>query len=480
MKKIVLLCVMFLLSVCVFAAKIDLAVSSSDVTISPSQPTAGDSVTVSVTVHSQGTKASKASIVKLKITKGTKRVFKQKNSIPAIAVGESYDTVFNVGDLQEGTYGLLVKVDPANAIPETNEGNNKVTLTLVVSGGGSSGGASQVAATIVATTIDSFFGAADNIGHGVGGSQFFALYKQISRYLNTAKNPEETMNCSKSGYFERNYSFDSMGRPATFELNYHDCEQWGDQSQNNYEKLNGAITMDISYLSDDISSPDFHNISQMVIKTGDGDPNSDTKPDYAIYVFENGNLRDSMTSDYTMTVSVFGWDDEGVPTDMGVYINGVMTAIDTSQGINCAMTFNNLHYDVAISGTDNDMTIEVVIAGTFSCVYDNNQSKKITVTYNNVNMTAHQYPSYEEMSIAGLMDVQSPCYTGSILVETLNPIVQEDDANCPHSGKIKVTAGDKTATVTFNSDGSVSVDENSDGSVDYTYPSCEALFKYPC
>ncbi|MCX7830016.1 MAG: hypothetical protein N2445_03020, partial [Acidobacteria bacterium] len=124
MKKVVLVFLMFFLTSCVFAAKIDLAITSSDVVVSPTQPKAGDAVSVTVKVHSQGTKASKASIVKLKVTKGSNKVFNQKNSIPAIAVGETYDTLFNVGALQEGTYNLLIKVDPANAIPETNEGNN--------------------------------------------------------------------------------------------------------------------------------------------------------------------------------------------------------------------------------------------------------------------------------------------------------------------------------------------------------------------
>ena len=157
MKRVFLLCVLFFLSVGVFAAKIDLAVSSSDVTISPSQPKAGDAVSVSVKIHNEGTKASKASIVKLKITKGTTKIFNQKNSIPAIAAGESYDTLFSVGALQEATYTLLIKVDPANAIPETNEGNNKVTLSLVVSGSGSGGGTGKVAANIVANTLFSSF-----------------------------------------------------------------------------------------------------------------------------------------------------------------------------------------------------------------------------------------------------------------------------------------------------------------------------------
>lgn len=482
MKRVFLLCVLFFLSVGVFAAKIDLAVSSSDVTISPSQPKAGDAVSVSVKIHNEGTKASKASIVKLKITKGTTKIFNQKNSIPAIAAGESYDTLFSVGALQEATYTLLIKVDPANAIPETNEGNNKVTLSLVVSGSGSGGGTGKVAANIVANTLFSSFEAVDMLGKGIGGrTEKGSFWVQIGNLLKFMKNPEDTWNCSKSGSMEIDYQLDSTYlRIGQMQFNYNNCEEWVEQSTNTYTRLNGVMTIDLAYLSDNPLSPDFNTVSQITIKTGDGNPSNDTLPDYSVSYYENGSLYDTISSDYTLTVNIFGYSDDGMPTDMGIYINGSMALASSSNSINYIMTFDNLHYDTSISGTENDMTVSIIIAGTSSCVYDNNQSKKITVTYNNVNISSHSTTTYEEETIDGLMDVQSPCFSGSISIETLQPIVSADDADCPNGGKLKVTAGGKSATVTFNSDGSISIDENSDGSVDYTLQNCNDTFGYPC
>ncbi len=474
MKKVFLLCLVFLVTGCVYAAKIDLAVSSSDVTISPAQPQAGDTVSVTVKIHNLGTKNSKASVVKLKITKGTDKIFKQKNSIPAIAVQEDYETTFNVGVLQEGTYNLLVKVDPANAIPETNEGNNKVTLNLNV-GGGSAGGPGKVATSIVAFTMNSSSEVFDSIGKVGNGN--VKLAEKIFNLIRLAKNPEETINCSKSGTMTITSYLDDLMRPIKMELVYSNCEEWNDQSTNSYERINGQMTLDLTYLSDDIYSPDFHTVSNIVVKTGDGNPSSDTLPDYSIDFFENGTFHDSMTSDYTLTINIFNYDDQGMPTGMAMTLTG--TIILTESQNNCTMTFNNLHYDVGISGTQEDMTVSMTIAGTTSFIFESDQSKAVTVTYNNVNYSTHSYGNVIEDSINGLMDVQSPCYNGSISIETIEPIIDEEGADCPVDGVLKVTAGGNTATVTFNSNGTISIDENSDGSVDYSFP-CHEAFHYPC
>jgi len=478
MKKILFFIVVLVFSTTMFAAKIDLAISASDVSISPLQPKSGDSVTVGVKVHSQGTKASKASIVKLKITKGKTKIFAQKNSIPSIAVGESYDTVFNVGALQEGTYTLLVKVDPANAIPETNEGNNNVTSTLVVGGGGAEGELGKVSLNIVASTLDSSTSVFDSIG-GVGGrKEKVSLKEKIFSFFNFYKNLEDTISCTKSGSKTINYQLDDYMRPSIIEFFYDNCEDWIDAGSNSYIKLNGYLTIEMSYLSDNPYSPDFEKINQMVVKAGDGNPSSDTKTDYYIGFYENGSLFDSSKSDYTMTVSVFGYDDNGEPADMGMYLNG--TIEDYVEGANYLMTFNNLHYDISISGNENDMTISETIAGTSSCVYDNDQSKKISVTYNNVNVNFHSTTNYEEMTFNGQMVIESPCFTGTVSVETIQPIHRVESDDCPESGKIKVTSGSKSVTITFNSNGTISIDENSDGSIDYTVPNCDDSFNYPC
>ena len=424
MKKVILSLLLFFFTFYLFAAKIDLAISSSDITISPSQPTSADSIAVTVKVHSLGTKASKASIVKLKITKGSTKVFSQKNSIPAIAVGESYDTNFNVGALQEGTYTLLIKVDPANAIPETNEGNNKVTLNLVVGGGGTQGGLGKVSLNIVASTLDFSSSVLDNLGDVGERREKESFKNNIYNLFKLAKNPEETISCTKSGTKTLNFELDTFFRPVKVEFFYDNCEDWLEGGSNSYAKLDGYMTIEITYLSDSPYSPDFEKIKQMVVKTGDGDPASDTKADYL-------------------------------------------------------MTFDNLHYDISISGNENDMTVSSTISGTSTCIYDNNPSKKISVNYNNVNITIHS-TTYKEMTINGQMSVQSPCFTGTISVETIEPIRQYEEGDCPDSGKIKITSNSESATITFNSDGSISIDKNSDGSIDYTVQNCNQILEYPC
>jgi len=120
------------------------------------------------------------------------------------------------------------------------------------------------------------------------------------------------------------------------------------------------------------------------------------------------------------------------------------------------------------------------LAGTCTTVYDNNQSKKISVTYNNFTVTAHTTDTYEEDTMVGLMDVVSPCYTGSISIETIVPIYQANDAQCPSEGKLKATAGGKSAYAIFNSDGSISIDLDCNGSIDSTILNCEDTLKYPC
>lgn len=478
MKKVILFCAMFLLSVSLFAAKIDLAVFASDVSISPSFPKSGDSVTVSVKIHSQGTKASKASVVKLKIKKGSKKIFAQKNSIPVIAAGESYDTVFNVGSFQEGTYTLIVKVDPANAIPETNEKNNKVTSTLVVGEDGTEGGLGKVALNIVGTTLDFSSMVFENIVGVEGRKEEISLKEKIYNFFNLFYNQEERVSCTKSGAKSVNYQLDNFMRLSTVEFFYDNCEDWIDAGANSYIKLNGYMTIELSYLSDNPFSPDFEKINQIVVKTGDGNPSSDTKTDYFIGFYENDSLSHSSKSDYTMTANIFGYDDDGMPIYMGMYLNGTIEKY--LKDVNYLMTFNNLHYDISTSGNENDMTVSATIAGTTSCVYDNNPSKKIIVTYNNVNIDIQSTTSYEEITFNGQMVVETPCFTGTVSIETIEPIYRVKDEDCPESGKIKVSSESENATITFNSDGTISIDEDSDGSIDYTVPLCSDYAYYPC
>lgn len=478
MKRVFLLCVLFLLSVGVFAAKIDLAVSSSDVTISPSQPKAGDAVSVSVKIHNEGTKASKASIVKLKITKGTTKIFNQKNSIPAIAAGESYDTLFSVGALQEATYTLLIKVDPANAIPETNEGNNKLTITLVVSGGGASATVGTAGATILYSTQNSFNSFFDTFSQGLGAGGGGKNEKGILNLIEFIKsapylNPEVTVPCSKGGYVDINYTLDSYMRPNIFSMTYNNCEQWIDQASNSYIVSNGFMGMTLTYASDNILDPAFYQISAMSLKAGDGNPSSDTSPDYTCSIYEHNNKISTVSSDYTMNVSIFGYNGD-MPSDLGIYINGTQTLQDFVANATVTNSFSNFHFDVAVSGTETDMTTTGVAAGTISCqsTLPDNCNQSFTITYNNLNFTDHTTTVQSETTINGQVAYSSKSFSGTFSIETLETIITPAGSACPTSGKIKVTGPNENATIIYNADGTVSIDEGSNGTIDHTYPLC--------
>jgi len=90
---------------------------------------------------------------------------------------------------------------------------------------------------------------------------------------------------------EFNYDLDSTQlRIAKLEFNYNNCQEWDDESQNSYTSVNGAMTIELSYLSDNVTSPDFQKIGEMIIKCGDGNPASDSKPDYSVSYYQNGQL----------------------------------------------------------------------------------------------------------------------------------------------------------------------------------------------
>jgi len=46
---------------------------------------------------------------------------------------------------------------------------------------------------------------------------------------------------------------------------------------------------------------------------------------------------------------------------MGIYINGESDYSSAVSNVNYKTTFNNLHYDVSITGSDSDMTIGMTI-----------------------------------------------------------------------------------------------------------------------
>jgi hypothetical protein len=472
MKKIMLITAFVLVfSLSAFAGKIDLAVSSSDVAVSPEQPSAGAAITVTVTVHNTGVKASKANYVQLKITKGTAKAYKVKNSIPAIPAGGSVESLFNVGTLAAGTYSLAVKADPANAVAEVSESNNKVTVGMTVTGGGTTGSVGQAAAAAYSGTefvFDSMFSTFETgLGGGAVNSETLSNVGEIIRNIAGHK-PETTLPCSKSGSFTMNYSLDSWGRPSKIEFTYNNCQNWVNQAEGTYYEGTGTLTMDLTYLNDSYTD---YQISRILMKAGDGDPSSDTMPDYTTKYYSASGQTATYASDFTMDISIFGYNGD-MPSDMGIYLTGVSVWTDFATNTTLTSSMNNLHIDVTITGTENDMTTTGVMAGTISFTNSQHACKNFTATYDNFNFTDHSTSAQSESTVNGQVTYSSGGLSGTFSITTLAPIVTPAGSDCPVSGKLSVTGSLGSATITYNSNGTISIDEGSNGSIDATIDYC--------
>lgn len=472
MKRLLLfIAISVVFSSCAFAAKIDLAVSASDIVLSPASPGADTPFTVTVTVHNNGVKASKANYLQLKIMKGTTKAFKMKNAIPAIEPGGFCETVFNVGALAQGSYTMTVKADPGGTVTEVSESNNKVVQNLTISGGGSSGGVGAAAAAAYSGTeyvFNSMFGSFET-GLGGGGMEAGSLNKAaaIIRSL-TGNKPESTLPCSKSGTFTMNYFLDGYGRPIKVEFTYNNCQNWVDQAGGIYYEGNGAMSMDLTYLNDSFTD---YELSGILLKAGDGDPSSDSAPDYTTTYYGPSGMMEANSADYTMNISIFGYNGD-TPSDMGIYMTGVTVWTDYTTDTTLTSSMTNLHIDTTMTGTEDNMTTTGVIAGTISFTNSRHACKNFTATYDNFNFTEHSTSVQSESTVNGQVAYSSNALAGTFSITTVEPVVTPAGSECPVSGRLSVSGSLGSATIIYNSNGTVSIDEGSNGSVDATYDYC--------
>lgn len=120
------------------AARANLVISQASIGFSPPQPAAGDAVTVTVTVHNQGAAQAANVIVQLlDISDGESSPVGEAVTIPLLAPGSAavVEIPYHRADaepLPSGERLLRVVVDPSNSIPETDETDNRATVTLTV------------------------------------------------------------------------------------------------------------------------------------------------------------------------------------------------------------------------------------------------------------------------------------------------------------------------------------------------------------
>lgn len=107
----------------------DLTVTA--VTLTPVQPIANDSVSVTFTVTNQGDRLSPTPQFSLTLPDGTV----QTQMLPQIDVGQNTTVTFNLGSFAEGVYPLSYSVDPLNVIHEWNEANNTGSFYIGIASG---------------------------------------------------------------------------------------------------------------------------------------------------------------------------------------------------------------------------------------------------------------------------------------------------------------------------------------------------------
>lgn len=469
-------------AVAAYGKGVDLAVSPSDIVISPQPPTDAAPLTLTVTVHNNGTKASKANQVSAKLLLSGKKLWSQKLPLSAVPPGGTLDVVFSLGTRPQGTYSLTAKADPANTISESNESNNKATAPLTVVAAGNADVGQAAAAAYWAT-------------YGVV-SPVLSAQKIISR---PSAHAEDVEACTKSGAVDATYAVDNLLRPLSVTLNspatgYTDCEDWIDEYTTDpptglYLKTSGHMSADVTgYLSNNPLDPGFFLPASLILKLGDGNPGSDSLPDWTYSDMEDyldsGSVQtreDKRESwDMTANVTVSGYSTLGYPTQMTLSANGTGEFYDPQTGRTSVMTLTNLVIQAAYSGTPNDLTITLTIDGGTATSFPDDPSLDYSITYHNLSMVMQETPQQITVSIDGSMDIAGACVSGTFTFATPEPVVYNVSNVCPNAGRVVVTSPLGNATLIFNADGSISVDNGSDGTVDATYPSCLVMPQSPC
>ncbi len=112
----------------------NLMLAAKDLVFNPLLPIAGDTVTMTLTVHNDGTGDANEVLVQLfDVTAGEPEAVGNEQTIPTIAAGGSavISTTFDTTD-KSGERRIQVVLDPANSVEESNEEDNQLVKTLRV------------------------------------------------------------------------------------------------------------------------------------------------------------------------------------------------------------------------------------------------------------------------------------------------------------------------------------------------------------
>ena len=111
----------------------DLAVEGAGIVVAPAGPQVGDSVTVLVTVWNRGARSSPRTWLAVGVEDPAGREFSQPfAATPALGPGETTTVAVPWTPAMAGPHAVRVQVDPAYAVPESDETNNSAARTVLV------------------------------------------------------------------------------------------------------------------------------------------------------------------------------------------------------------------------------------------------------------------------------------------------------------------------------------------------------------
>ena len=120
----------------------NLVMTSSSVIFTPTLPTPGDAVTMTINVHNDGASDASGVVVRVMDITGTPVQVGDDVILPSVAAGQtmSATVIYTIGD-EPGSRTLTVSADPDNTIVESNENDNTTTVTIPIAAmSGTAGG----------------------------------------------------------------------------------------------------------------------------------------------------------------------------------------------------------------------------------------------------------------------------------------------------------------------------------------------------
>ncbi len=212
---------------------------------------------------------------------------------------------------------------------------------------------------------------------------------------------------------------------------------------------------------------------------------------YVIRIYQVVNAADVLLSETSMTLSFNGTFNGSescgagtIYTSTSIAMSGSMSFIENSvDGAaieNGSATLTNMVVDATSSNFDSvtcePANVALTMSGSASSVDNLDSSNSMSLSISEASPLSIQWADTGliiEVEVNGTMTVAASCFNGTLTIATTTPIQvpDTDEEACPIAGVVTLT-GSMTGTVTYNSNGSVSIDEGSNGSVDQTLASC--------